>query len=102
MAGTTRGGCLKNPSECPFSFAGPGKIEPGSRPSGLIQNIDYTPTFLEMAKIDMPEGTKVQGRSFVPLMQGQDKGWQKSLYYTYYEYGSTESHNIRHASHYTS
>ena len=40
-----------------------------------------------MAKIDMPEGTKVQGRSFVPLMQGQDKGWRKSLYYTYYEYG---------------
>ena len=46
-----------------------------------------------MAKIDMPEGTKVQGRSFVPLMQGQDKGWRKSLYYTYYEYGSTVSHN---------
>ena len=71
----------------PFLIRWPGKIEPGSRPSGLIQNIDYASTFLEMAKIDMPEGTKVQGRSFVPLMQGQDKGWRKSLYYTYYEYG---------------
>jgi len=71
----------------PFLIRWPGKIEPGSRPVGLIQNIDYASTFLEMAKIDIPKGTKVQGRSFVPLMQGQDKGWRKSLYYTYYEYG---------------
>ncbi|MEK9985630.1 MAG: sulfatase/phosphatase domain-containing protein, partial [Opitutae bacterium] len=71
----------------PFLIRWPEKIEPGSRPSGLIQNIDYASTFLEMAKIDMPKDAKVQGRSFVPLMQGQDKGWRKSLYYTYYEYG---------------
>ena len=71
----------------PFLIRWPGKIESGSRPSGLIQNIDYASTFLEMAKIDMPKDAKVQGRSFVPLMQGQDKGWRKSLYYTYYEYG---------------
>ena len=71
----------------PFLIRWPGKIKPGSRPAGLIQNIDYASTFLEMAGIQTPPEAKVQGRSLVPLMQGRDKGWRKSLYYAYYEFG---------------
>ena len=35
----------------------------------LIQNIDYAPTFLELAGVEIPED--IQGESFLPLLQGQ-------------------------------
>ena len=51
----------------------------------LIQNIDYAPTFLEIAGLDTPD--EVQGDSIVPIFDGAVKGWRRSLYYTYYELG---------------
>lgn len=69
----------------PFLVRWPGKIKPGSRPTELIQIIDYAPTFLEVAGLDIPK--EIHGRSLVPLMTGQDVQWRKSLYYAYYEYG---------------
>lgn len=69
----------------PFIIRWPGVIEPGSKPKGLIQNIDYAPTWLEMAGAKAPE--EVQGKSFVPLLKGNDEGWRKSVYYAYYEFG---------------
>jgi len=53
--------------------------------SQLVQNIDYTPTFLELAGLPVPED--VQGVSLVPLLKGEKPAdWRKSLYYHYYEY----------------
>ena len=69
----------------PFIARWPGVIAPGSRPSQLIQNIDYAPTFLEIAGLKPP--AEVQGRSLMPLFRGKAKGWRKSLYYAYYEFG---------------
>ncbi len=69
----------------PFLIRWPGVVKADSKPKDLIQNIDYAPTFLEMAKLDVP--SEVQGRSLVPLLKGATKGWRKSLYYTYYELG---------------
>jgi arylsulfatase A-like enzyme len=34
----------------------------------LVQNIDYAPTFLDVAGVDIPE--RVQGKSFYPLLTG--------------------------------
>ena len=51
----------------------------------LVQNIDYAPTFLELAHIEVP--TDIQGISLIPLLEGkQPSNWRKSLYYHYYEY----------------
>lgn len=69
----------------PFLARWPGVIRPGSQPSQLIQNIDYAPTFLEIANLSTPG--EVQGRSLVPLMKGNTENWRKSLYYAYYELG---------------
>lgn len=51
----------------------------------LVQNIDYAPTFLEMAGVEVPKD--IQGISLVPLLK-DDKptGWRKALYYHFYEY----------------
>jgi arylsulfatase A-like enzyme len=53
--------------------------------SQLVQNIDYAPTFLELAGAEVP--ADIQGRSLLPLLRGeQPKDWRKSLYYHFYEY----------------
>ena len=56
----------------------------------LVQNIDYAPTFLELAGAPVPED--IQGVSLLPLLKGKHpKNWRKSLYYHYYEYPAEHS-----------
>ena len=71
--------------EMPFMIRWPGVVDKGSTSHGLIQNIDYAPTFLEMAGIESPK--EIQGTSILPLLK--DKGrvpnnWRDAIYYTYY------------------
>lgn len=51
----------------------------------MVQNIDYAPTFLELAGAEVP--ADMQGVSILPLLTG-DKvtGWRDALYYHYHEY----------------
>ncbi len=53
----------------------------------MVQNIDYAPTFLELAGVRIP--SDIQGQSLVPLLRGTDSKkvkWRKDLYYHFYEY----------------
>ena len=51
----------------------------------LVQNIDYTPTFLDLAGLPIPGD--IQGVSLLPLLKGENPAdWRKSLYYHFYEY----------------
>ncbi len=53
--------------------------------SQLVQNIDYAPTFLDFAGVDIPKD--MQGKSLKPLLTGEKKHpWRKAIYYHYYEY----------------
>lgn len=68
----------------PFLIRWPGVIEPGTRSEALIQNIDYAPTFLEIAGAEIPE--TIQGRSLLPVFKAQGKApadWREGLYYFY-------------------
>jgi len=79
----------------PFLIRWKGQIRPGSRSQALIQNIDYAPTFLELAGVPVPED--MQGVSLVPLLKksgAAPSGWRKSLYYAYY--GERTHHVARH------
>ncbi len=69
----------------PFLIKWPGVIKPGSKPDALIQNIDYAPTFLEMAGVKAP--AEVQGESLVPILKGEEEKVRDTLYYAYYELG---------------
>jgi arylsulfatase A-like enzyme len=69
----------------PFVARWPGRIQAGTRVEHMIQNIDYAPTFLDVAGLPIPE--EVQGESLLPLMEGNDPGdWRDSIYYHYYEF----------------
>ena len=56
----------------------------------MVQNIDYAPTFLDLAGAPIP--SDIQGVSLLPLLKGQHpKNWRKSVYYHYYEYPAEHS-----------
>ena len=70
----------------PLLIAYPGHIQPGTVCNKLVQNIDYAPTFLDLAGISKP--MELPGRSLTPLFKAGDKvkGWRNSIYYHYYDY----------------
>lgn len=70
----------------PLLIAYPGHIQPGSVCNKLVQNIDYAPTFLDLAGISKPK--ELPGRSLTPLFKAGDKVkvWRSSIYYHYYDY----------------
>jgi len=75
----------------PFLIRWPGVIQPGIRPQEMIQNIDYAPTFLEIAGVNIPED--IQGKSLVPIFKGETpKDWRQDIYYAYYMNPGT--HNV--------
>ena len=61
---------------------------PGGKKKGdvdqMVQNIDYAPTFLELAGVEVPED--MHGVSLMPLLNGENHEWRESLYYHYYEF----------------
>ena len=66
----------------PLIARGPG-IVAGSVPDEMVVNIDWAPTFLDLAGVAIPD--YMQGRSLVPILQGKKpKDWRRSIYYRYY------------------
>jgi arylsulfatase A-like enzyme len=63
----------------------PKLIKAGIVCSELVQNIDYAPTFLDIAGVQVPE--EMAGKSLVSLFSdGKSKNWRQSLYYHFYDY----------------
>ena len=70
----------------PFVAKCPAIIAPGSRNEDVIANIDFAPTFLDIAGASKP--AEMQGESFVPNMRGQTSpGWRDAVYCRYYVEG---------------
>lgn len=69
----------------PLLVRWPAAIEPGSRNTDLVMNLDLAETFLELAGAPIP--ASMQGRSLVPLLRGQTpRDWRSAIYYQYFEY----------------
>lgn len=62
----------------------PKEIKPGTEINGLVQNLDFAPTFLDYAGLDISKD--IQGKSFRKLVNGEASEWRDAVYYTYYEY----------------
>jgi arylsulfatase A-like enzyme len=76
----------------PFMMKYPGKIQPGSKVDQMIVNIDFAPTLIDYAGINVPQ--EMQGKSFKNLVSNIQpvKDWRKAMYYHYYEY--PEPHRV--------
>jgi arylsulfatase A-like enzyme len=90
----------------PLLVQWPGVARAGHVPAAMALNVDWAPTFLEMAGVAVP--SDMQGRSLVPLLRGERPAdWRRSMYYRYYHepghhntaahYGvRTETHKLIH------
>jgi arylsulfatase A-like enzyme len=76
----------------PFLVRWPASIKPGTRNDAIALNVDFAPSFLEVA--GLPMSADMQGRSLVPLLQGRTPpDWRVSMYYRYYH--DPGHHNTR-------
>src|SRR5678810_1386569 len=59
----------------PFLVRCPAVIKAGSRSDAIALNVDFAPTFLEAARLPVPDA--MQGHSFLSLLRGRTpRGWQ--------------------------
>ncbi len=70
----------------PLLIRYPKEIEPGTVIDALVQNLDFAPTLLDYAGVEIP--SEMQGESFRNLLNGTSGEWRDAVYYTYYEYPS--------------
>jgi len=69
----------------PFMVSYPELIKPKSVNSNLLLNIDFAPTLLDLAGVDIPKD--IQGTSFKDqLIENSKTKTRDAIYYHYYEY----------------
>ena len=68
----------------PFLIKNPKIIKAGTSSDAMIMNVDFAPTLLDMAGLEIP--SEMQGKSFKGTFEGEEKSQRKSVYYHYYEY----------------
>ena len=76
----------------PFLVRWPAAVRHGSRVDAMALNVDFAPTFLEVAGLPAP--ADMQGRSLVPVLRGRTPpDWRRAMYYRYYH--DPGDHNTR-------
>jgi N-acetylglucosamine-6-sulfatase len=76
----------------PFIIRWPGVAKADVRSKAMIQNIDYAPTFLEIAGAPIPND--IQGKSLLPILKNEGKAtadWRNAVYY---EYSGEYTHSV--------
>lgn len=69
----------------PYLMRYPQEIRPGTVSNQMILNLDFAPTFLDFANVQVP--AEMQGKSIRPLARGQKPpDWRQSMYYHYHEF----------------
>ena len=72
----------KNGTNIPAIIRWPRKIVAGSHSHAMIQNIDFAPTFFEIAGAEVPPDYHIDGGSLVPIFEANaEKLWRESLYF---------------------
>jgi arylsulfatase A-like enzyme len=80
METKAKGSCYEGGIHIPVMFRWPGTLEPGTR-DDFISNIDFVPTIFELCGVEKPENMKLDGRSLVPLLEGETPAdWRTSVY----------------------
>ena len=74
----------------PFLMRHPAEVPAGSVRDEILTNLDFAPTLLDYAGIEIPD--QMQGVSARAMLRGQPPGeWQTSFYYRYWNHGG---HNV--------
>jgi arylsulfatase A-like enzyme len=68
----------------PLAMRFPKELDIHGPTGAMVQNIDYAPTFMDLAGLEVP--ADMQGQSLIPLLQDDSTEWRQAIYYHYYEY----------------
>ena len=69
----------------PMLVWAPGRLPKGTRVEPMVQNIDLAPTILESLGVKPDEKDRFDGRSFLPLLQGEKvTDWRDHILYEYH------------------
>jgi arylsulfatase A-like enzyme len=81
----------------PLVMRFPNGFKPKGNIQEMVQNIDYAPTLLDYAGVEIPK--EVQGKSLRPLLENKNKDWRDAIYYHYLEFpnehGTKKHYGIR-------
>lgn len=67
----------------PAAVRWPGVIEQGTVVDEVVDNMDWFPTLLAMAGIEIPKGISLRGRDLSFVLRKQNFGWSNDLYSEY-------------------
>lgn len=77
----------------PTAVRWPGVVKPGTRITRTVSHLDWYPTLTEAAGVRIPAGTKIRGRSILPLLKGRRPGkWSNDFYAEYSTHHQTRTH----------
>ena len=76
----------------PTGIRWPRVIRPGTVIEETHANIDWFPTLLSMAGIDVPNGAILRGRDFTPVLKGESADWDNSLFCQYSTHHQSRTH----------
>lgn len=63
----------------------PGTIDSETRNDAMVQNLDFAPTFLDLAG-GLQFCSEMQGESFRDLLEGKKEDFKNAIYYHYYDF----------------
>lgn len=67
----------------PLIVRWPARLRPGARVSALVQNVDFLPTFMDLA--GLPRDPAMHGVSLAPLLTGEKTAVRDATYTHFYE-----------------
>ena len=80
--------------QMPMMIRWPSVIPAGGTCDAMVTNVDFAATFLDMAGLKLPTS---QGRSFLPLLRGEQvPDWPTAIYYRYWEHDDPYHHAPAH------
>jgi arylsulfatase A-like enzyme len=68
-----------------FFIRWPARLEAGRRIEQIAAHIDIAPTILDACRVHPPEGVNIDGRSILPLLEGQQVDWpDRTLFFQWH------------------
>lgn len=85
--------CYLFSTRTPWIARWPGKVAPNIKCAEFISGVDYMPTMLAAAGLDQVTG--MDGKSFVPLMEGAKQEWRDKVFTEFHQTAGSRDFPMR-------
>ena len=76
----------------PTAVRWPGVVKPGAKVIHTVSNLDWFPTLLAMAGVELPSDVTIHGDDITPLLRGKAPEWDDDLYAEYSMHHGATTH----------